>query len=63
MTDDGAADEADDKGDDPAETVCGQGRSGDDGFSKAQAAQTRQGFQKGEERDQVDRAGSLTLNS
>ena len=56
MADDGATDEADDEGHDPAEAVCGQGRSGDDGFSKSQAAQTRQGFQKGEERDQVDRA-------
>lgn len=61
MADDGATDEADDEGHDPAEAVCGQGRSGDDGSSKAQAAQTRQGFQKGEERDQVDRAFVSTV--
>ena len=56
MANEGTADEADDEGHDPAETVGRQGRSRNDGLSKAQAAQARQGFQESKKRDQVYRA-------
>ncbi len=49
------ADKADDKGHDPAEAVGRQGNGSDDGFGSGQAAKARQGFQAGEDRDQVDR--------
>ena len=49
------ADKTDDKGNDPAEAVHRQGNGSDDGFGNGQAAKARQGFQAGEDRDQVDR--------